>query len=327
MSIEGLWGLRFGNGGNGGEARTLYFAAGIAGPGLVEDHGLFGSISVIPVERQLVNISTRAFVGTGDNVAIAGFILRADAGQPLSAKPVLLRGSGPSLQVGTTPVPGRLMDSFLELHDSSGQTIAVNDDWKDTQQSVIEATGIPPSDDRESAMVVMLDTDTSYTAVLRGKNNSTGIGLIEAYDLEPTSRTHLANLSGRAFVSTGDDVLIGGVIVSGHLPEQILLRAIGPSLASNGVPGALRDPTLDLYDGQGNLLEHNDNWQEEPDGTPNPTRTAMITFTGLAPIEGAESAIVNTLAPGNYTVIVRGKNNATGVGLVEVYRLGPPPQN
>jgi hypothetical protein len=165
----------------------------LPGPGSIEDHGLFGSIAFVPAERQLVNISTRALVGTGDNVAIAGFILRTDEGQPEleQARPVL-RGLGPSLNVGTTPIPGRLMDTFLELHDSSGQTIAVNDDWKDIEQSEIEATGLAPGDDSDSAMVVMLASDMSYTAILRGKNNTTGVGLIEAYDLEPTSHTHLA---------------------------------------------------------------------------------------------------------------------------------------
>ncbi|HMJ04822.1 MAG TPA: TIGR03118 family protein, partial [Chthoniobacterales bacterium] len=326
IEIEGLWGLHFGNGGNGGDPHTLYFAAGIAGQGAIEDHGLFGSISVVPAERQLVNISTRASVGTGDNVAIGGFIIRSDpAGIAGQNKRIIVRGLGGSLNVNGEAVPGRLVDPVLELHDASGHVIAVNDNWKDTQQAEIEATGLAPTSDEEAAMVVMLAADSSYTAVLRGNNETAGIGLVEVYDLEPIASPHVANISGRAFVSTGDDVLIGGLIVSGDMPEQVLFRAIGPSLSAHQVAGALQDPTLDLYNGNGDLIAHNDNWTEEPDGAPNPARIDAINATGLPPTEGAESAILATPAPGNYTVIVRGKNETTGVALVEAYRLGPPP--
>jgi len=333
ITIKGLWGLRFGNGGSGGDPNTLYFAAGIPGTGQVEDHGLFGSISVVPAERQLVNISTRASVGTGDNVAIGGFIVHSDPPPTMihlspqdavATKRVILRGIGPSLNVNGTPVVGRLMNPFLELHDGNGAIIAVNDNWRDTQESEIEATGLAPTNDSESAIVATLITDSNYTVILSGVNNTTGIGLVEVYDLESTTNTHLANISGRAFVSTGDDVLIGGVIVRGDAPEQVLFRAIGPSLGAKGVTDALQDPTLDLYDVDGNLVAHNDNWMEEPDGTPNPARTAEITATGLAPTDPRESAILEAPAPGNYTAIVRGKNNTTGVGLAEAYRLGPP---
>ena len=323
IAIEGLWGLRFGNGGNGGTPGTLYFTAGIAGPGQVEDHGLFGSIGFNPAERQLVNISTRALVGAGEKVAIAGFIVRSDLVAALSSKRVLIRGIGPSLATGGTPVPGRLMDTVLELHDSNGQIIAVNDDWRDTDAAAIQATGLAPSDNHESAIVAMLGTDATYTAVLRGKNDTGGIALVEVYDLEPTTETHLANLSGRAFVSTGDNVLIGGVIVSGDSDEQFLLRAIGPSLAARGVSGPLQDPVLELYDNQGNLIERNDNWAEDEDGTPNPARAAEITATGIAPEAPAEAAILASPAPGNFTFIVRGKNDGTGVALAEAFRLGP----
>jgi len=336
ITIHGLWGLRFGNGGSGGDPNTLYFAAGIPGPaGMVEDHGLFGSISVVPAERQLLNISTRALVGTGDNVAIGGFIIHIDPPPPTSrvspqdilpTKRVILRGLGPSLNVNGTPVAGRLADPFLELHDINGTLIESNDNWMDSPEKAdIIASGLAPTDPLESAILRTLTADTNYTAILRGVNNTTGIGLVEVYDLEPTTNTHLANISGRAFVSTGDDVLIAGVIVRGDAPEQVLFRAIGPSLTTKGIADALQDPTLDLYDVQGNLVAHNDNWMEEPDGTPNPTRTAEITATGLAPTDPRESAILETPAPGNYTAIVRGKNNTTGVGLAEAYRLGPPP--
>ena len=251
---------------------------------------------------------------------------RASPQDILPTKRVILRGLGPSLNVNGTPVPGRLADPFLELHDINGTLIESNDNWMDSPEKAdIIASGLAPSDPLESAILRTLRADTNYTAILRGVNNTTGIGLVEVYDLEPTTNTHLANISGRAFVSIGDDVLIGGVIVRGDAPEQVLFRAIGPSLATKGVTDALQDPTLDLYDVQGNLIAHNDNWMEEPDGTPNPARTAEITATGLAPTDPRESAILATPTPGNYTAIVRGKNNTTGVGLAEAYRLGPPP--
>jgi hypothetical protein len=317
ITIKGLWGLRFGNGGSGGDPNTLYFAAGIPGPaGMVEDHGLFGSISVVPAERQLVNISTRASIGTGDNVAIGGFIIHTDPPALVGTKRVLLRGLGPSLKVNGVPVPGRLADPFLELHDINGTLIESNDNWMNSpERAAIMASGLAPTDPHESAILRTLIAGTNYTAVLRGVNNTTGIGLVEVYDLEPTSDTHLANISGRAFVSTGDNVLIGGVIIQGNTAEQVLFRALGPSLASKGVKNALPDPTLDLYDVNGTLIAHNDDWMNSPN------KNAIIA-TGLAPTDPRESAILETPAPGNYTAIVRGKNNVTGNALVEAYRLG-----
>lgn len=326
IKIEGLWGLHFGSGGSGGDPNTLYFAAGIPGPGQVEDHGLFGSIGFVPAERQLINISTRASVGTGEKVTIGGFILRSDPSAPAGqSKRLLLRAIGPSLTVSGLGLAGRLMNPILELYDANGQIIAVNNDWEDTDKEEIEATGLAPTDPRESALLVMLATDSDYTAVLRGINNTSGIALVEVYDLETTTETHLANISTRAFVGGGDNVLIGGVIVGGDAAEQILFRAIGPSLADKGVNAPLQDPTLDLYDGDGNLVAHNDNWMEEPDGKPNAMRTAEITATGLAPTDPAESAILAMPEPGNYTVIVRGKDDSTGVALVEAYRLAVTP--
>ncbi|HWX17592.1 MAG TPA: TIGR03118 family protein [Chthoniobacterales bacterium] len=318
ITIKGLWGLRFGNGGSGGDPNTLYFAAGIPGPaGMVEDHGLFGSISVVPAERQLVNISTRASIGTGDNVAIAGFIIHTDPPALTGTKRVLLRGLGPSLKVNGVPVPGRLADPFLELHDINGMLIESNDNWMNSpERAAIMASGLAPTDLHESAILRTLIAGTNYTAILRGVNNTTGIGLVEVYDLEPTIDTHLANISGRAFVSTGDDVLIGGVIVRGDAPEEVLFRAIGPSLTAKGVKNALQDPTLDLYDVQGTLIAHNDDWMTSP-------QKSAIIASGLAPTDPRESAIIDTPAAGNYTAIVRGENNTTGVGLVEAYRLGP----
>jgi hypothetical protein len=278
-----------------------------------------GSSSVVPAQRQLVNISTRAAIGTGDNVAIAGFIIHIDPPALTGSKRVLLRGLGPSLKVNGVPIPGRLADPFLELHDINGTLIESNDNWMNSpERAAIIASGLAPTDPHESAILRTLIAGTNYTAVLRGVNNTTGIGLVEVYDLEPTNDTHLANISGRGFVSPGDDVLIGGVIIQGDTAEQVLFRALGPSLASRGVSPVLPDPTLDLYDVNGTLIAHNDDWMNSPN------KNAIIA-TGLAPTDPRESAILETLAAGNYTAIVRGKNNIiTGNALVEAYRLGPP---
>jgi hypothetical protein len=249
---------------------------------------------------KLLNISTRMEVLTGDNVLIGGFIV---SGTDL--KKVIIRGIGPSL-----PVSGKLQDTTLELHDSTGALIASNDDWKE-HQAEVEATTVPPSNDAESAIVAVLPANNAaYTAILRGKNDSTGIGLVEVYDLDQAANSKLANISTRGFIDTGDNVMIGGLIVGGGDSAKVIVRAIGPSLP---VAGNLADPTLELHNGDGSLLASNDNWRSDQE--------AEIIATTVPPSNNAESAIVRTLMPGNYTAIVRGVNNTTGVGLVEVYNL------
>jgi subtilisin-like proprotein convertase family protein len=293
--------------------------------------------SPTPAALELLNISARASVGTGDNVAIGGFIIEG-AGVPLhrgspsstaTTKRVLIRGLGPSLQVNGTPVVGRLLDPVLELFDDNGSPVASNDNWRVPAQNEtdVQATGLAPSNDLEPAIAITLDASANinlYTAILSGSGNTTGIGLVEIYDLEPNIETHLANISTRAQVLTGDDVLIAGIIVSGGDTQKILFRALGPSLTQHGVTGALQNPKLELRDAQGTLIAHNDNWKEEPDGVANGTRQTQINATGLAPQDDSEAAILYVAPPpGNYTAIESGAGG-TGVGLVEVYRLGPP---
>ena len=240
---------------------------------------------------------------TGDNVLIGGFIVTGT--QP---KKVIVRAIGPSL---SSFFPGALADPTLELRDSSGSLIRSNDNWRSDQELEIIPTGIPPSDDLESAIVATLPANNSaYTAIVRGANGGTGIGVVEVYDLNRAVDSKLANISTRGFVQTGDNVMIGGMIVLGQNPLRVIVRAIGPSLP---VPGALADPTLELRDGNGTLLAANDNWRSDQE--------AEIIATTIPPSDDLESAIVRNLAPGNYTAIVRGVNDTTGVAVVEAYGL------
>jgi hypothetical protein len=242
-------------------------------------------------------------VETADNVLIGGFIITGT--QP---KKVIVRAIGPSL---SSLFPGALADPILELRDSSGSLIASNDNWRSDQEAAIIATGIPPSDDLESAIIATLPANNSnYTAIVRGVNDGTGIGVVEAYDLNRAVNSKLANISTRGLVQTGDNVLIGGLIVLGQNPLRVIVRAIGPSLP---VAGALADPTLELRDGNGGLIDSNDNWRSDHE--------SEIIATTIPPTNDLESAIVRNLAPGTYTAIVRGAGGTTGVALVEAYNL------
>ena len=260
--------------------------------------------AVAPLAEAL-NISGRVDVGTGDNVAIGGFIVTGN-----DPKKVIVRGIGPSLQ--SRGVVNFLADPTLGLRDQNHALIASNDNWKDTQRTEIEQSGLAPTNDAESAIVATLNPG-AYTAILQGKNNGTGIGLAEVYDLDPTANSTLANISTRGFVGTGDNVIIGGFIVGNGEHPIMEVRAIGPSLTSSGVTDALLDPILELHDQNGMLLASDDDWRDRQE--------SAIQASGLAPSDDRESAIVASLGAGNYTAVVRGKNNTTGVALVEVYRL------
>lgn len=259
------------------------------------------------VQNRLANISTRLSVGTGDNVLIGGLIVSGT-----SPKNILIRGLGPSL--ADQNVPNLLADPTLELRDVAGALVTSNDNWRDTQEQAIIDTTIPPTNNLESAIVATLDPG-NYTAILRGKNNATGNGLVEVYDLQPATDldTRLVNISTRGFVQTGDDVMIGGVIIQGAAEKHLLLRAIGPSLADAGVANPLLDPTLDLVDVNAMVVATNDNWRD--------TQEQAVIDSTIPPSDDRESAIDVHLMPGNYTAIVRGKSNATGNALVEVYEL------
>lgn len=243
-------------------------------------------------------------------MGIGGFIVSGS-----SSKRVMARAIGPSLKVNGVPVTGRLQDPYLELHDSKGSAPLINDNWRTTQQAEIQQTGLAPTDDRESAVVKRLDPG-NYTVIIRGADGSPGIGLVELYDLSTADPAELGNLSIRAGVETGDNVLIDGLILRGGTPKRVVFRALGPSLQANGapLPGSLQNPTLEVYDGNGTLLRGNDDWRDAPNAT-------EIQSTGLAPTDDRESAVLLTLSAGNYTSVVRGKNQTTGIGLAEAYKL------
>lgn len=249
---------------------------------------------------RLANISTRLPVGSGDNVLIAGFIVTG--GQ---SKRIIVRGIGPTLGVTEN-----LGDPVVELHDASGALAGRNDNWRDTQEAELQATKVPPTNDYEAAITRSLDPG-AYTAVLSGAANTTGIGLVELYDLDLAADAKLANISTRGFVNKGDNVLIGGTIVVGSGTARVIFRALGPSLQN--VTNALKDPVLELHDGQGGLIAKNDNWKD--------TQQSEIEATHIPPPDEHEAAIVRELAPGTYTAVVRGKNDTTGVALIEAYQL------
>jgi hypothetical protein len=257
----------------------------------------------------LANISTRVTVGIDDRVCIGGFIIQGD---PSQTKRVIIRGLGPSLEVGGIPVPGRLDDPVLELHAATGATISFNDNWRSSQATEILNTGLAPSNDKEAALISTLPAG-NYTAVLRGANGSTGVGLIEVYDLDPAGNSRLLNLSARAFVGIDADVLIGGLI-DRSVSKRLLLRALGPELAAYGISGELQNPALELHDSNGALVEANDDWIDAPN-------SAEIAVTGLAPTDARESAILIASGPGTYTAIVRGVGNTTGMALLEAYLI------
>jgi hypothetical protein len=205
------------------------------------------------------------------------------------------------------------------VYNSSGELIAANDNWRSDQAQEIIDTGAPPSNDLEAAAVVVLN-DAGYTVQVRGANGATGLGIVEVFDLDPLDPINqpgsgrLVNISTRGHVGTNDDVLIGGFIVNGDAGESVVVRAVGPDLAAVGVPDALTDPTLELRDASGTLLASNDNWRD--------AQEEEIQESPFAPNDNLDAAILTDLIPGNYTAIVGGKDNASGIALVEVYVLG-----
>jgi hypothetical protein len=239
---------------------------------------------------------------------IAGFVINGT-----SAKKVVVRGMGPSL--AAFGITNFLADPVLELRSSSGALLQKNDNWKDDQRAEIEGTVFQPSDDRESVIIATL-APGAYTALLTGKSQTTGVGLVEVYDGNPAVSAQLANISTRGFVQTGNNVLIGGFILgNSNENSNIVVRGRGPSLAQFGLSNVLADPTLEIHNSSGTTLISNDDWESDP------VSAAQLTANGLVLTDPKESGIFITLPPGQFTAILLGKNGGAGIGLVEIFSV------
>ena len=265
----------------------------------------YHSISNDPV---LMDLSTRGVTYTRNNVLIGGFIVQG-------SQPAQLVVRCLAFSLASFGVPNALADSVIELHDANN-VIASNDDWfTSSDAETISSYHRDPPNSIESALLVTLNPG-NYTAIVRSFSNAqqpatTGVALFEVYDLR-RSGSRLGNVSTRGHVGTGDNILIGGLIVGGSAPKPVVVRALGPTLTQFGVTGVLADPNLELRDLNGNLLEANDDWQQSPEA-------ATISAEGMAPLNAKESAMAPTLSPGNYTALVSGVGGTTGTALVEVY--------
>lgn len=261
---------------------------------------------------QSLNVSVRSRVGTNNDVLISGFINTGG-----TTKKVILRALGPSLQQSGVADP--LADPVLELHGGNGALITSNNDWRQNSaqdQQDITANQLAPGSDRESAIVATLQPNSTYTGIVRAQGTSQGIALLEVYDVDRASASRLANVSGRATVQTDPSVLIAGFIVGNNIgAAKVVVRGLGPSLASAGITNFLPDPTLEIHDNNGGLVIANDNWQSDS------AQAAQISANGLAPSNPVEAAVATSLLPGTYTAVVAGKNGGVGVALVEVYNL------
>jgi hypothetical protein len=251
---------------------------------------------------RLANSIWRAYVGLGDNAVTGKFVVQGSG-----SKNVVFRALGPSLQVNA-----RLQNTVLELRDKNGNLITYNNDWAtDVNAGQLQSYGLAPSDPRESALARTLPAG-SYTLVVRGAGNATGIGRVEMFDLSQPPTATVANMSARGLIASGN-VLLGGVTVAGRASQTVLFRAIGPDLISQGIPFALRNPTLEVYDSNGTLVASNDNWKSN--------QQAQIEATGLAPGDDRDAAILLNLQPGFYTALVRGAGGTIGIAQAEAYAL------
>ncbi|MGZ5553611.1 MAG: heme-binding protein, partial [Chthoniobacterales bacterium] len=259
-----------------------------------------------PPTAELANISVRLRVDVGERLMIGGFIITGD-----TSKRVVVRGLGPSLAAAGIASP--LADPALQLHDSLGNSFAQNLNWKDTQQSELLATGLAPQNDLEAATMQTL-APAAYTATMTGENGGTGVGLLEVYEADQSLGNRVANLSGRGFVGTGDEVMIGGFIVRGNgMSADLLVRALGPSLSANGITQPLADPRIEIRDSNGALIAANNDWRD--------TQASEIQSRSLAPPNELEAAAIISAGPGAYTAILQGNGGVTGVALLEIYRL------
>jgi uncharacterized delta-60 repeat protein len=271
----------------------------------VEHRGIARIIGSAP--NKVANISTRARIGTGENVGIGGFIVTGSA-----PKKIIVRAVGPSLQASGLPASETLSDPRIELRDSTGALVAHNNNWRDSQENDIASSGFSMGHDLEAAILVTVPPG-HYTAIVAGADGGEGVALVEAYDLDPAVDSALANISTRGVIQTGDNIMIGGFILRGSQSPKVVVRALGPSLTGSGITAVLADPTVELHDQSGAIIASNNDWKE--------TQQAELAELGFALSNDRESALIATLPPGPYTTVVHGNGGQTGVGLLEVYKL------
>ena len=271
------------------------------------------AVSVAPAANagRLTNLSTRSLVGPGDNVQIAGFVISGSA-----PKSVLVRAAGPALRT-SFGFTNALEDPSLEVRNSAtGAIVATNDDWDASLESSFAALGAFgwTRGSKDAALLVSLPPGT-YTAVVRGGGTSTGVALVEVYDADGAAGSSLINLSTRSFISGDDNPQIAGFVVSGSGPRTVVIRAAGPVLHKVfGLVGALNDPVIELRSaGRNELIASLDDWASYLA----PHFASVGAFAW--PADSRDAAIVATLEPGAYSVVVRGKANGGGLALVEVH--------
>ncbi|HTZ19755.1 MAG TPA: Ig-like domain-containing protein [Opitutaceae bacterium] len=265
----------------------------------------------------LKSISTRGQVGTGGNILIAGFVVNG-----ATPKQVLIRAIGPTLS--NYGISSPLANPFLQLYQGS-TLIASNDNWGGDPAVINAETTAKafalPAGSLDSAMVATLSPGL-YSAQVSGVGNTTGVALVEVYDLDasdPFSSQKVTSVSTRGLVGAGDQVLIAGLNVTGSIPKKVLVRAVGPTLTSFNVSNVLADPVLTIYNGN-TVVRQNDNWENGNDPTLVATATSQIGTFPL-PSGSKDSAILMTLPPGLYTAVVSSANGTTGVALVEAYEV------
>jgi hypothetical protein len=270
--------------------------------------------NVVAATSRLINLSIRGNVGTGANAIIAGFVTSGTG-----SKTVVVRGVGPTL--GSFGVTGVLAAPQLSLFDSTGTSIASDTTWGGgaalTQLfSQVGAFALPAAS-ADSALQASIGIG-SYTALLTGVGGTSGVALAELYDADlgvPTAR--LVNVSGRANVGTGADVLIAGFVIAGNTNETVLLRGIGPSLAQFGLTGVLATPQITLYDSGGNWVASNTVWGGSTTLSDAFTQVGAFSLSASS----ADSVLLETLPPGAYTVELSGTSGSSGIGLIEVYEV------
>jgi hypothetical protein len=247
------------------------------------------------------SIATRGFITNSTGALIGGFSISGTV-----SKSVLIRAIGPSLSAYFT---NPLSDPTLALFDASGHVIVANNDWGNAANADQIPTNLRPANPKEAAILITLSPG-QYTAVVAGNNGSQGVGLVQIYDRDGGTASQLDAIATRGFITNSTGALIGGFSVGGTTPKPVLVRAIGPSLSAY-FNNPLTDPTLGLYNANGQQIATNNDWATAPNANQIPT--------SLRPTDAKESAILVTLAPGDYTAIVAGNNGSQGIGLVQVY--------